>query len=195
MVSSRIDAVIMICLTASLVQGCATIHAPLTADANYPKDWPEISSAGPDCTRLNGSYESTGVRVDEKGNREKVSLAGALLDLGIRYAPARSWSESVAAHAVSLKVRPEVLRVHGTVSDYLTIFALTDSGRQRMRPFTFCGCTEQTLVCAQSYGWDGGGAAMMSTATDGSLIAIVDVTGLTRANWWLRFKRLRDSAE
>lgn len=198
MLGTRIGAVIVVCLTVSLIQGCRTV-TPLSAEADYPKDWPAASLAGADCTRLNGTYANTGVRIDEKGNRETVPLTGALLDLGLEYSRAFGWSESIAAHAVSVKVRPEVAREHGTVKEYFTIYALTESGPRRMQPFLFCGCEKQTLLCAQSHGMPkGGGRASMSTAADGSLIAIVHVTGApvpTTNRWWLRFERLGDSAE
>jgi hypothetical protein len=183
---------IVSCLTAALTQGCV-IHAPLTAEADYPKDWPAISPANPDCKLLDGIYANTGVRIDKKGNRKPVSLVGALVVLGLEdYYLLPAWTPYQAPHAVSLKVSPMKECGRANCSDFydVTAYALTNSGPRRIPPFPICTCMKQTLWCAKDLGYTSGGA-FMSTATDGSLIAKVHTTGLIAwGQWWFRFERL-----
>lgn len=119
---------------ASALQGCISIHAPLTADEDYPVAWGELIPLGPDCTSLDGTYQNSGITIDAKGVAHPVRLT-AVLDI-----------ESNAP-TVTLLVRTRQQDRNG--DSFVTLGAVPNDSPHAIHELENCYCIRQTLACTQ----------------------------------------------
>ena len=168
-----------------LANGCETVKIPLARDHVYPADWPDITSAGPQCEEIAGSYYNEGVAVDDKGNSTPVMLA-RLLE---RNDPGKDLARR--AEKVTLLFETRNLKKNG---DSIGTLRVTMEGpfedpefRDYASDFTrrefleSCLCKKDFLHpaerrqsggAAQGFGLLGGGTSLwLGKAPDGTLIA------------------------
>lgn len=120
-------------LTAAVFLGCVSVHAPLETDKDFPGGWGDISTLGPECKSLDGTYLNEGVVVAANGITQPLSLASVL-------------NIHSDARTVSLKVRTRKLDQNG---DGFITLSVVDDNTSAIHELEGCYCIKQTLACTQ----------------------------------------------
>lgn len=121
-------------ITASISQGCITVHAPLAEDKDYPRSWGNISALGPECKSLEGNYLNEGITTTANGVTQPLLLT-SVLNL-------RSDAQTVA-----LSVRTRKLDQNGDA--FITLSVTPDGNLADRHELAGCFCVKQTLACTQ----------------------------------------------
>jgi len=126
----------LLLFTASACTGCVTVHAPLVPDKDYPLNWGELSTLGPECRSLEGIYLNAGVVADIDGKAQSMLLTSALNILS-------------EARLVSLYVRIRKIDQNGDA--FITLLASPDDDPAASLELEGCFCIKGTLACTQVY--------------------------------------------
>jgi hypothetical protein len=121
-------------VAASVSQGCVSVHAPLVADDDYPRSWGELSTLGPECKSLEGTYQNEGVATAASGVTQPLLLTSVL---NIRS----------NARTLSLSVRTRSLDQNGDA--FITLRVAPDDNIADARELEGCFCIKRTLACTQ----------------------------------------------
>ncbi len=113
--------------------GCVTVHAPLTPNKEYPPDWGELSTLGPQCKSLEGTYVNEGV---VGGSTQPILLTSVL-------------NFRSEAKTVSLTVRTRKVDQNGDSFIALVVIPEDDIANSYERDG--CFCIKQTVACTQVY--------------------------------------------
>jgi len=124
----------MLLLTASVFQGCVSVHAPLEADENFPYVWGDMSALGPECKFLEGTYLNEGVTVTANGITQPLFLTSML-------------NIHSDARTVSLNVHTRKLDQNGDA--FITLRVVPDENISVIHELESCFCIKQTLACTQ----------------------------------------------
>jgi len=124
----------LLLLVVSISQGCVSIHAPLEADKNFPVAWGNLSTLGPECKSLEGSYANEGVTVAANGVTQSLLLTSVL-------------NIQSDAKTVSLSVRTRRLDQNG--DGFITLSVVPDGNMAAIHELQGCFCIKQTLACTQ----------------------------------------------
>jgi hypothetical protein len=124
----------MLLLTASVFQGCVSVHAPLEADENFPSAWGVISTLGPECKSLEGTYLNEGATVTANGITQPLLLTSML-------------NIHSDARTVSLNVHTRKIDQNGDA--FVTLRVVPNENISSMHELEGCFCIKQTLACTQ----------------------------------------------
>ena len=126
----------MFLIAAFASQGCVSVHAPLEADNNYPEEWGNLLSLGPECKSLEGIYLNEGITTVANGFTQPLLLTSVL---NIRSYP----------RTVSLSVLTRRLDQNGDT--FTTLRVVPDGDIAAAHELEGCFCIKQTLACTQVY--------------------------------------------
>jgi hypothetical protein len=123
-------------LAVSVFHGCITVHAPLVPDKEYPHAWGNLSTLGPECKSVEGTYMNDGAIIAIDGNTRPLSLTSVL-------------NISFEARIVSLYVHTRKIDQNGDA--FITLRVVPDGNTAVFHDLDGCFCVKQTLACTQVY--------------------------------------------
>lgn len=126
--------VLALLVAAVISPGCVSVHAPLEKDKNFPRIWGELTTLGPECKSLAGTYLNQGVTSATDGIYEPVSLTSVL---NIRS----------NARTVSLDVNTRKIDQNGDA--FITLRIIPDGDVAARKEHEGCFCIKGTLACTQ----------------------------------------------
>lgn len=120
-------------MAATVSQSCVSVHAPLEADKDYPRAWGELSTLGPECKSLDGTYLNEGT-VAANGATQPLLLTSVLNIPG-------------DSRTVSLSVRTRRLDQNGDA--FITLSVVPDGNAAALLELEGCFCIKHTLAYTQ----------------------------------------------
>jgi hypothetical protein len=122
-------------LVAAIISlGCVSVHAPLDTDENFPRSWGELTTLGPECKSLDGTYLNQGVTTAGDGIYEPVSLTSVL---------------NIRSNARTVSLDVHTRRIDQNGDAFITLRIIPDGDVAARKEHDGCFCIKSTLACTQ----------------------------------------------